>query len=248
MHQFFLDAPLSDDALAAPLHFSRKEHQHLFVLRLTPGEQFVLADGHGLEHRCEVTACDKNTLTARVLETCASARELDCELVLLQGLPKRDKLEFIIQKATELGAHTIMPVKMQRSNVKIDEKKADRKAERLHEIAKSAASQSKRGIIPEVTGVQSFKDALAAVQDADIKLICYEDETARGTLAALAPTLAGAQKVALLVGPEGGIAEDEWQAARDAGFQSVSLGRRILRTETAGLCLLSYLMLHLENA
>ena len=248
MHQFFLDAPLSADALAAPLTFHRKEHQHLFVLRLAIGEAFILADGSGQEYCCVVTDADKNTLTAEVRKVRASARELDCQLVLLQGLPKRDKLELIIQKATELGAHRIVPVKMTRSNVRIDEKKADRKAERLHEIAKSAASQSKRGIIPEINATIDLSAALHSVEDADIKLICYEEETARGTLSACLPKLASARKIALLVGPEGGISEDEWQAAKTAGFQSVSLGRRILRTETAGLCLLSYLMLHLENA
>lgn len=248
MHQFFLNEPLSDDALKAPLVLSRKEYQHLFVLRLREGEQFVFADGQGQEYLFEVIASDKNTITTKCLETRASENELSCQLVLLQGLPKREKLEFIIQKAVELGAHDIVPVMMARSNVRIDEKKADRKAERLHEISKSAASQSKRGIIPEVHGVQSFASALDAVSDADIKLIAYEDETSRGTLNALLPTLAQAKKIAILVGPEGGISDEEWQQAKTHGFQSVSLGKRILRTETAGLCLLSYLMLHLENA
>lgn len=248
MHQFFLNAPLDDAALSSPLTLTRKEYQHLFVLRLRVGETFMLSDGCGHEHLCEVTAADKNTLTARVLETRAPATELDCKLVLLQGLPKRDKLELIVQKAVELGAHTIVPTMMARSNVRLDEKKSDRKVERLQEIAKSAAEQSKRGIIPAVTGVQSFEDALAAVAGADVKLICYEDEEHRGSLAALLPALTDAKKIAVLVGPEGGISEDEWRAAKATGFTSVSLGRRILRTETAGLCLLSYLMLHLENA
>lgn len=246
MHQFFLDEPLTDTD--KPLILSRKDYQHLFVLRLRKGEQFILADGCGREHVCEVTACDKNTLIARVLETRASANELATQLVLLQGLPKRDKLELIIQKAVELGASSIVPVMMVRSNVRLDDKKADRKAERLNEIAKSAAEQSKRGILPEVASPTRFADAIALAKDADIKLICYEDETAAGRLQALLPQLDSAKKIALLVGPEGGISEEEWQAAIDAGFQSVSLGRRILRTETAGLCLLSFLMLHLEHA
>lgn len=248
MHQFFLNEPLNDNALNTPLVLSRKEYQHLFVLRLRDGEQFVFADGRGREHVFEVVASDKNTITAKCIETRASGNELACQLVLLQGLPKREKLEFIIQKAVELGAHDILPVMMARSNVRIDEKKSERKAERLHEISKSAASQSKRGIIPEVHGVQSFASALDAVSDADIKLIAYEDETSRGTLSALLPTLPQAKKIAILVGPEGGISDEEWQQAKAHGFQSVSLGKRILRTETAGLCLLSYLMLHLENA
>lgn len=248
MHQFFLNEPLNDDALNAPLVLSRKEYQHLFVLRLRDSEQFVFADGCGREHVFEVVASDKNTITAKCVETRASANELTCQLVLLQGLPKREKLEFIIQKSVELGAHDILPVMMARSNVRIDEKKSERKAERLHEISKSAASQSKRGIIPEVHGVQSFASALDAVSDADVKLIAYEDETSRGTLSALLPQLPQAKKIAILVGPEGGISDEEWQQAKAHGFQSVSLGKRILRTETAGLCLLSYLMLHLENA
>ena len=246
MHQFFLNEPLTD--LDQTITLSRKEYQHAFVLRLREGEEFVLSDGYGQEHLCEVLSTDKNTITARRLESREAQGELDCKLVLLQGLPKRDKLELIIQKAVELGAHQIMPVMMKRTNVKLDDKKADRKAELLQEISKSAATQAKRGIIPEVTGVTAFREALANVADADIKLICYEDETSRGTLEALLPTLPQAKKIALLVGPEGGISEEEWQLAKDAGFQSVSLGKRILRTETAGFCLLSYLMLHLENA
>lgn len=246
MHQFFLNAPLADTS--APITLSRKEYQHVFVLRLHEGEEFVLSDGLGKEHLCEVTAVDKNTITARLLETRDAQGELDCKLVLLQGLPKRDKLELIIQKAVELGTHQIMPVMMKRTNVKVDDKKADRKAERLQEISKSAATQAKRGIIPEVSAITAFRDALEAVADADIKLICYEDETSRGTLEGLLPQLREAKKIALLVGPEGGISEEEWQLAKNAGFESVSLGKRILRTETAGFCLLSYLMLHLEQA
>lgn len=180
MHHFFLPAPLSEEALAAPLTFSRKDWQHLFVLRLREGEEFVLADGRGREHICRVTDVQKNSLTASVVASRDSARELDCQLILLQGLPKRDKLELIIQKAVELGASSIVPVMMARSNVRLDDKKADRKAERLAEIAKSAAEQSKRGILPQVASPKRFADAIALAKDADIKLICYEDETAAG--------------------------------------------------------------------
>lgn len=246
MHHFFLNEPLSD--LDSPITLTRKDYQHIFVLRLHEGEEFVLSDGLGQEHLCEVTHTDKNTITAQRLESRDAQGELDCQLILLQGLPKRDKLELIIQKAVELGAHQIMPVMMKRTNVKIDDKKADRKAQRLQEISKSAATQSKRGLIPEVTDIKAFQEALASIEDADIKLICYEDETSRGTLEKLLPSLPKAKKIALLVGPEGGITEEEWQLAKTHGFQSVSLGKRILRTETAGFCLLSYLMLHLENA
>lgn len=126
MHHFFLPAPLSEEALAAPLTFSRKDWQHLFVLRLREGEEFVLADGRGREHICRVTDVQKNSLTASVVASRDSARELDCQLILLQGLPKRDKLELIIQKAVELGASSIVPVMMARSNVRLDDKKADR--------------------------------------------------------------------------------------------------------------------------
>ncbi len=247
MHHFFLNEPLAVEAWDKPLVLTKKDYQHLFVLRLREGEAFVMANGRGLEHHCTVTSVDKNTITATITHTSPTSRELFCKLILLQGLPKRDKLELIIQKAVELGASEIMPVMMKRTNVKLDDKKADRKADRLHEIAKSAASQSKRGIIPQVDAVTPFKEALEAVADADIKLICYEDEESRGALISLLPRLRDAKKVAIIVGPEGGIDESEWALAREAGFESVSLGSRILRTETAGFCLLSYLMLHLER-
>ncbi len=161
MHHFFLPAPLSEEALAAPLTFSRKDWQHLFVLRLREGEEFVLADGRGREHICRVTDVQKNSLTASVVASRDSARELDCQLILLQGLPKRDKLELIIQKAVELGASSIVPVMMARSNVRLDDKKADRKAERLAEIAKSAAEQSKRGILPQAACRPSCRSSTA---------------------------------------------------------------------------------------
>ena len=244
MHRFFVPQLYSEE-----MYIEGVDARHISkVLRMQPGDKLQIVSDDGVSAMVAITAIDSERVWVRCLEKLAERHEPRVQLVLAQGLAKGEKMDFIIQKAVELGAHQIMPVMMKRTNVKLDDKKADRKAERLQEISKSAATQAKRGIIPEVTGVTAFRKALANVADADIKLICYEDETSRGTLEALLPTLPQAKKIALLVGPEGGISEEEWQLAKDAGFQSVSLGKRILRTETAGFCLLSYLMLHLENA
>lgn len=244
MHQFFIQ--VAHD-FSKPLQLTRKDYQHLFVLRLNPHEQFILSDGEGMDYLCEVQTVSKDCIEAICLDKQANNRELSTHLTLLQGLPKKDKLELIVQKAVELGAYRIVPVTMQRSIVKLEEKRAQKKTDRLTEISRSAATQAKRGIIPEVSSPMTFKEALTAVKDADLKILAFENEDSQRSLATLLPRIQSANHIAILVGPEGGISEEEWQLAHEAGFESISLGRRILRTETAGLAMLSFLMLHLDQ-
>ena len=177
----------------------------------------------------------------------ALGRELSCPIVLFQGLPKGDKMEMVIQKNVELGVHAIVPVSMKRCVVKLDEKKAQAKQKRWQQISESAAKQAKRGIVPEILPVMSFAQALDYAKDFEQKLLPYEcAECIEGTRRILSGIQPG-QKVAVFIGPEGGFDEKEVEAAKDAGFQVLTLGRRILRTETAGMMLLSVLGYLLEE-
>ena len=173
--------------------------------------------------------------------------ELPSRIYLFQGLPKADKMELIIQKAVELGAYEVIPVETRRCVVKLDGKKAAKKVDRWQQIAESAAKQSKRMLIPHVHEVISFKEALKYAESMDIRLIPYElakgmQET-KEILAAIEP----GQSIGIFIGPEGGFEEKEVEAAIEGGAKPITLGRRILRTETAGLAILSVLMFQLEN-
>ena len=173
--------------------------------------------------------------------------ELPCRIYLFQGLPKADKMELIIQKAVELGAYEIIPVETKRCVVKLDGRKSAKKTARWQQIAESAAKQSKRMLIPNVHEVLTFREALKYAESMDVRLVSYE--LARGMqetkeiLAGIEP----GQSVGIFIGPEGGFEEKEIEAAIEGGAKPITLGRRILRTETAGLAILSVLMFQLEN-
>ena len=173
--------------------------------------------------------------------------ELPAEIWLFQGLPKADKMEWIIQKTVELGVAHIVPMATRRCIVKLDDKKADAKIARWQEIAKAAAKQSKRGLIPTVHPVMPFKTAIEFVSDMDVRMISYElAEDMQHTRDLLAKAKPG-QRIAVFIGPEGGFEEAEIQTALSAGVDPVTLGRRILRTETAGMTVLAWLSYLLEQ-
>ncbi len=223
------------------------------VLRLAKGEKAVLCDGAGLENVCTVSEYTaSNDVIFEVLETRESENELPVKIMLYQGLPKKDKMELIIQKAVELGAYEIIPVAMKRSIAKIeDEKSEKKKLLRWQEISRAAAKQSGRGIIPEIGHCLTFKQAVKEAF-ADGAKVCLAYENAKGMKSlkefadAVKKAPAGA-KAAVFIGPEGGFEESEVEEILSAGGCSVSLGKRILRTETAGLTLLSILMYELET-
>ena len=177
-------------------------------------------------------------------------RELPSRIWLFQGLPKSDKMEFIIQKAVELGAAGIVPVTTRNTVVKLDPKKEEAKVKRWQAIAESAAKQSKRSLVPRVSGIMTLKEAFDYVesQGFSVRLIPYEHEAGMdGTKTELDAAGPG-QDIAVFIGPEGGFDEREIELALSKGVRPISLGRRILRTETAGLALLSVLMMRLEGA
>lgn len=217
------------------------------VLRMKPGEQVVLCDGQGMDFVCEITELGRDEVRTRKISAEVSSAELPVRLVLFQGIPKKDKMELIIQKTVELGIAEIVPVAMKRCVAKLeDPKKEAKKLERWQGIAEAAAKQSGRGILPVVKPPMTFEKALAYADTLDMQLVPYED--ARGMKAAKAAftKAAGLSSAGILIGPEGGFDPSEIEKAKEHGAEILSLGKRILRTETAGLAALSVLMYEIE--
>ena len=213
--------------------------QHAKVLRLKVGEEALVCDGDGRECLCEIISAGSQwELTVK--ERRDSVTEAAVRVSVYMAFPKADKLEHVIQKATELGAYEIVAFPSARCISKPDDKSLKKKLERWQKIAASAAEQSGRGRIPQVRVLASFKDALEEAAKADKALMFYENEQAVTLKMALSSS--AYQTVSLLTGPEGGLEEKEVSQARDAGLQVCTLGKRILRCETAPLCALSAVM------
>lgn len=210
------------------------------VLRLKKGDKITVSSGHGdREYLCRIEEIGDDLVQAVVEDVYGSHRELPIEITLYQGLPKSDKMEWIIQKAVELGAVRIVPVSTRRAVVKLSGTKADKKVARWNGIARSAAEQSKRGRIPLVDSVMTFSQALADASKLDRLLIPYEEAEGMEEARSLIRGLAGVKSLGIFIGPEGGFDPSEVEAAREAGASVMTLGHRILRTETAGMMLLS---------
>jgi len=217
------------------------------VLRMKAGEQITVRDGISKNYICEIESLTPEEVRARILSAEEDSSELPARLYLFQGLPKGDKMELIIQKAVELGAYRIIPVASRRCVVKLDKKKEEAKVKRWNAIAENAAKQSGRMLVPEVSGVMSLKEAFRYAAELDYNLIPYElaegmDETRR-ILDGIRPGM----QVGIFIGPEGGFEAEEVEQAMSAGIHPITLGRRILRTETAGMAALSILMFRLEG-
>ena len=213
---------------------------HARVLRLKAGEEVLLCDGEGRECLCKVARMDAAELTVSVLQRRDSVAEAAVRVTVYMAFPKADKLEHVIQKATELGAYEIVAFPSARCISKPDEKSLHKKLERWQKIAASAAEQSGRGRIPAVLTLSSYAEALNRAAQADKALLFYENE--QSTTLKMALQNGGYTTVSLLTGPEGGLEEREVQQALDAGLQVCTLGKRILRCETAPLCALSAVM------
>ena len=213
---------------------------HARVLRLKAGEQVLVCDGEGEECLCAVTEAGQKEYTLELLERRASQTEPGVRVSVYMAFPKADKLEHVIQKATELGAYEIVAFPSARCVSRPDEKSLKKKLERWQKIAASAAEQSGRGRIPEVVVLGSFQEALSRGTEADLPLMFYENE--RATTLHMALSSREYKTVSLLTGPEGGLEEKEVEKAMDAGWRVCTLGKRILRCETAPLCALSAVM------
>ena len=233
MHRFFIPQLYNEE-----MSITGVDAKHIGkVLRMQPGDKLQIVSDDGVSALAEVTAISETTVTVRCLEVLAENHEPAVKITLAQGLAKGEKMDFIIQKAVELGAYSIVPVAMEHSVVRLDGAKADKKVERWQKIAEAAAKQSKRDIIPQVQAVQSVSQMLAN-NNCKTKIIAYECEDRMSLKTALREA-GQLDDLLLIIGPEGGISEGELAKAREAGAVPVSLGRRILRAETAGLVAMS---------
>ena len=217
------------------------------VLRMKVGEEVSVHDDVNRKYLCRIAELQEDKVCLSILEQQASDTELPCRIYLFQGLPKGDKMEWIIQKGVELGAYAIVPVATKRAVVKLDEKKAQKKVARWNSIAESAAKQSGRGMIPEVLPVMKFAEALQFAEDLDLNLIPYEKAEGIADTKQRIEKIRPGQSIGIFIGPEGGFEEAEVEMAKEKRAIPVTLGRRILRTETAGMTMLSILMYHLES-
>ena len=217
------------------------------VLRMRIGEEVMICDGMGMEYTCRIEDFPAGEVICSVEKAVPSSTELPVRLKLYQGLPKKDKMELIIQKAVELGAAEIIPVMTKRCIVKLeDEKKEAKKLERWQAIAESAAKQSGRGMIPKISGVVSYKEAVKSAVSEGMTLIPYEMAEGMTSLQQAVKRAPLEKVVSVFIGPEGGFEEAEVEFAKEQGAVPVSLGKRILRTETAGFTALSILMYEIE--
>lgn len=248
MHQFFVE---SGQISGNDIMITGPDVNHIKqVLRMRIGEELsIVTEGMDQEYRCEISAFKEDAVLCKLRFIKEENVELLNRIYLFQGLPKSDKMELIVQKAVELGVFQIIPVQTKRAVVKLDTKKEAVRVARWNAIAEAAAKQAKRRLIPQVMPVMTFKAAVDYCRDFEVKLIPYElsdkggmDET-RHKIAQIAP----GQRVAVFIGPEGGFDEDEIKLAKEAGIVPITLGRRILRTETAGFTVLAWLVYQLEQ-
>ena len=247
MYRFFVE---EEQVKNTPVYISGDDYNHIRnVLRLKKGEQVLLCTGGDKEYVCAITDyhTEEKQVELAIEDVFANARELPAKITLFQGYPKGDKMESIVQKAVELGVYEIVPVMMKRCVVKLDARKAEKKVERLNAIALSAAKQSKRGRIPEVKEVMTFSDAVKYAKQLDCVLVPYENAQGMDYARELVKSAVGQTHIGIFIGPEGGFEENEITELEQIGGKTLSLGHRILRTETAGITLLSILMFLLDK-
>lgn len=249
MYQFFVE---DDQVKTDHIFITGNDVNHIGnVLRMRAGEKIRISDQSGRAYFCHISDIKPDVVIAEIDEPDEAGTELSNRIFLFQGLPKSDKMELIIQKAVELGVYEIIPVAMKNCVVKLDEKKAASKLARWQAIAESAAKQSKRTIIPLVREPITWKEALNLAKALDITLVPYENERGMDATREIIGGITTGTSVGVMIGPEGGFADAEIKMVDDeegkgAAFHKVSLGRRILRTETAGLAALAMLVYQLD--
>lgn len=246
MYHFYTDAESIGDKT---ISITGDDYSHIKnVLRMRIGEEVVVGDGKGAEYGCRICEYSDGQVLLDILERSVSEAELPVKLCLFQGLPKKDKMELIIQKAVELGVYEIVPVMMKRTIVKLeDAKKEEKKRERWQSIAEAAAKQSGRGIIPNVSEVVSFEKALQKADELSYNILPYENAEGMQAARECIKTITSKDSAGIFIGPEGGFDSSEIDKATAHNIVPISLGKRILRTETAGLCILSVIMFETER-
>ena len=246
MHRFFVEEPgMGEDRIT----ITGGDVNHIKnVLRMSAGDQICVINGqNNKEYYCEITDIGVDAVETKICEIREADQELPNQIVLFQGLPKSDKMELIIQKAVELGVYRIVPVSTDRTVVKLDAKKEANKRKRWMNISESAAKQSGRLCIPEVTSVVSFREALEMAKEMDVRLIPYELADGMEKTREIMSSIQPGQSIAVFIGPEGGFESSEIEKAMEMGISPITLGKRILRTETAGLVTLAMLVYNLER-
>lgn len=246
MNRFFVDDPgaFSDRSVV----ITGEDVNHVKnVLRLKENDELIVSDGRGRDYHCRISGITNEEVVADICDICDNFSELSTEITLFQGFPKGDKMELIIQKTVELGVTRIVPVMTKRTVVKLDDKKAKKKTERYNMIAESAAKQSGRGMIPEVTMPVSFAEAVSMAEKFDMNIIPYEEAEGVEYSRNIIKSIKGKKSLGIFIGPEGGFAREEVEKALDAGASAITLGHRILRTETAGMAVISIIMFELEE-
>lgn len=242
MYNFFVDTEKVNNCYI----ISGSDYNHIAnVLRMNIGDT-ILVSCNGKSDLCKIKAFENQTVCAYVLEESYQNTELPVKIVLFQGLPKSDKMELIIQKTVELGIDTIVPVEMKYCVVKLDDKKKISKQTRWQTIAESAAKQSKRNIIPTIAEVVPYKKALKMASELDLLLVPYENKDGMAATKDALEKLKNVKSVGIIIGPEGGFAENEIDLALQNGGKVISLGKRILRTETAAITSVAMCMLNIE--
>lgn len=245
MHHFFV----KPEQIQAPfISITGSDVNHgKNVLRITPGEEILVSDGSKTDYLGEVYSLSKEEIKVKIVRS-QEGRELPAEIILYQGLPKADKFEWIIQKSVELGAARIVPVITENTIVKLEQKKAAAKQKRWQAIAESAAKQSKRSLIPAVDEAIPYVRALDQMGGCQIQMLAYEHHLGMAGTCREIGKIKPENRIGVMIGPEGGFSPAEIQLAKARQVPMVSLGKRILRTETAGLALLSLIMVKLECA
>lgn len=243
MPRFFVK---STDITEKEIHITGEDVNHIKnVLRLVPGNIIIVSNGNGMDYEVKLEQFEAASIRTSIIRSYVNQTEPPVGITLFQGIPKSDKMELIIQKCVELGVKKIVPVFTERTIVKMESPKdAAKKVERWQKIVFEASKQCNRGSVPEITMPVKFEHALTMAGDAELGMIPYEKEETQGLRSLLK---SGIKSVSLMIGPEGGFSEGEIKKAEAAGIHSVTLGPRILRTETAGLAAISILMYELGD-
>ncbi len=243
MFQFFVEP---EQIKAGEARITGSDVNHIkHALRMRIGEEVRISDQQGQDFLCEIACLEEEQVVLKIKEECQGT-EPSVKITLFQGLPKGDKMEFVIQKGVELGVSEIVPVAMQNCVVKLDAKKAEGRRARWQAIAESAAKQSKRSRIPLVKPVCSFEEAFAYAKTLDVPLFPYEQERGMAHTREVLGKIRKGDSIGIFIGPEGGFSSKEVEMVRDE-VKIISLGSRILRTETAGLAALAMLIYQMEE-
>lgn len=245
MYKFFVEPSQINDTTAV---ITGSDLNHMKnVLRFKEGKEVMVCDGQGNDWVCSIDQYEEEEAVLKILHKSEDNPELAVQVTLYQGLPKKDKMELVIQKMVELGATEIKAVAMKRSIVKLDAKNQKKKLSRWQGIAHAAAKQAKRGVQPEVSYGPSLRAIEADLLSNDLILVPYENALGISYTREVLSDVKNYAKIGIVIGPEGGFEPDEIEYLKDLGAKVITLGRRILRTETAGLALMSYLMIDLEE-